>query len=179
LTYNTIDSILYLIPVWLFAVWPIAYGLWFVADGLSSRVRFTPHPAAIIFLCALVLGPILNIVANHAAMNLQDDDTAEQFARAVLTQTPPTAILITQEDAQTFTLWYYRFLEGQRPDIAIVDARMAGYPWYGPMLAAQGHALNLPEYDPADTWRERFANLNPGRRICEIDQGSSVRCAES
>ncbi len=175
-SYNTMDSDLYLIPIWLFAARPIANGLWLVSDWVDRHVHFIPHPASFILLSILFLGPILNVVTNYVHLNLRHDLAAETFARTVLAQAPAGAILITRDDAQTFTLWYYRFLEGQRPDVAIVDARMAGYPWYEPMLAAQGHALRLPEYDPTETWLERFRALNAGRSVCEIEEVAIVRC---
>ncbi len=175
-TYNTIDSDLYLIPVWLFATWPVAYGLWRVIEWVDLRVRFNLHLAFFILLSILFLGPGLNVVTNYARLNLRQDHAAGTFARTILAQTPAGAILITRDDAQTFTLWYYRFLEGQRPDVAIVDARMAGYPWYEPMLAAQGHALRLPEYDPTETWLKRFRALNAGRSVCEIEEVAIARC---
>ena len=52
----------------------------------------------------------------------------------MLTAAPPGAIVITGNDGHTFALWYHRHVAGQRPDLAIVDRRLAGYPWY------DGHA---------------------------------------
>ena len=177
LSYNTVDSDLYLIPVWLFAAWPIAYGIWTITDGFAASVRrLSPLTSYLVTFVILFCGPILTVAANYSNLNLRGDLTAENFARAVLAQAPAEAILITHDDAQTFTLWYYRFVDGQRPDVAIVDARMAGYPWYEPMLKSQGRPINLPEYDPTGTWLERFSALNAGRRVCEIEAEMAVRC---
>jgi hypothetical protein len=152
LGYNTPDSNLYLIPVWLYGAWAIAYGSLEVIQAIT-RLRFIPHPSSLILLL-IIFVPGLTIATNYASMNLSADRAAEDFARTIFTQAPPDAILITRDDAHTFALWYYRLVEGQRPDTTIVDARMAGYAWYDPMLIAQGHAPQLPDYDPQDTWLE-------------------------
>ncbi len=174
ISYNTVDSDLYLIPVWLLAAWPIAWGCWIIADWLARHFSFISRSLALSLL--FVLGPILTVITRYSDMNLRHDVAAETFAHAVFAQAPPEALLITRTDAQTFTLWYYHFLESQRPDVAIVDARLAGYPWYEPMLAAQGRTLRLPDYDPTGTWLERFRALNAGYPMCEIrtDDHSSV-----
>lgn len=173
--YNTPDSDLYLIPVWLYGAWAIAYGsLEFIQT--ITRSRFIPHPSSLILLL-IIFVPGLSIATNYSAINLSTDRAAEDFARTILTPAPPDAILITRDDAHTFTLWYYRLVEGQRPDTTIVDARMAGYAWYDPMLIAQGHAPQLPDYDPQDTWLERLRAANPTRPICEIDtKTANMQC---
>jgi hypothetical protein len=171
LGYNTPDSSLYLIPVWWFGAWAIAYGsLEFIQ--MITRLSFLLHPSSLILLL-IILVPGLTIATNYASMNLSADRAAKDFARTVLTQAPLDAILITRDDAHTFTLWYYRLVESQRPDTTIIDARMAGYAWYDPMLIAQGQAPRLPDYDPQDTWLERLRAANPTRPICEIDAATA------
>ena len=113
---------------------------------------------------------MLNVVIHFPAMNLHDDHTATQFANAVLSSAPPQAIIVTENDGQTFALWYHRHVVGQRHDLALVDRRLAGYPWYAAMLRAQGFAPQLPEYDPPETWIDRLAQLNPAHRLCVVDQ---------
>jgi hypothetical protein len=186
LGYNTTDSDLYLIPVWLFGAWAIAFGSLAASEWIISRINdrqptrnpmgfSLPLSAFILLLIALVPG--LTIAANYPAMNLRDDRAAENFARAILARAPANAILITHSDAHTFTLWYYRLVEGQRPDTAIVDARLAGIAWYDQMLAAQGHAPRLPDLDPEATWPARLAAANPNRPVCEVDAATAnMRC---
>ncbi len=89
-------------------------------------------------------------------MNLRDDHIATEFADTVLTTAPPSAIVITENDGQTFALWYHRHVAGQRSDLAIVDRRLAGYPEYDAMLRAQGSAPLLPSDDsPETSYRRR------------------------
>jgi hypothetical protein len=169
LTYSAADSALYLIPVWMFGAWAIARGLLALTHYAS---RLTRHLSVILFL-VLLFGPMLNVVVHFPAMNLHDDHIATQFANTVLTSAPPQAIIVTENDGQTFALWYHRHVAGQRPDLAIVDRRLAGYPWYTAMLRAQGTAPTLPEYEPLDTWLNRLAQLNPGRLLCIVDRVSA------
>jgi hypothetical protein len=162
-TYAAADSALYLIPVWMFGAWAIARGL----------VALTRHLSLVILLVAFLAGPALNVLINFPDMNLRSDRAAVDFAHGVLTAAPPNAIIVTANDGQTFALWYHRHVDGQRPDVAIVDRRMAGYPWYAAMLRAQRSAPRLPEYDPPEEWIDRLAELNAGRVLCVVDQTSA------
>ncbi|HTP10284.1 MAG TPA: DUF2723 domain-containing protein [Anaerolineae bacterium] len=169
LTYSAADSALYLIPVWMFGAWAIARELLAL---IQYAVRITRH-ASIVLLLVCLFGPVLNLLIYFPSMNLRDDQSATEFTRAVLSTAPAGAIIITENDGQTFALWYHRHIAGQRPDLAIVDRRLAGYPWYDAMLHAQGSAPTLPEYDPSGTWVDRLAELNPGRPLCIVDRESA------
>jgi hypothetical protein len=169
LTYSAADSALYLIPVWMFGAWTIARGLFAITN---YGVRSTQY-AAIILLLVFLLGPCLNLLINFPAMNLRNDHAAMEFADEVLATAPPEAIVITANDGHTFALWYHRHVAGRRPDLAIVDARLAGYLWYAALLRAQGSAPLLPEYDPSSTWIDRVAELNSNRAVCVIDPDSA------
>jgi hypothetical protein len=175
LSYNTPDSALYLIPVWMFGVWSLARGMQSViiwAGGHLRRVQ-----PALLLLLIFLFGPVLNVITQFPAMNLRDDHAAVDFANRVFDTTPPSAIIITGSDGHTFALWYHRLSTGARPDLAVVDRRAAGYAWYASMLAAQGAAPQLPEYDPSDSWLDRLAALNPGRTICIVaETTASITC---
>jgi hypothetical protein len=169
LTYSAADSALYLIPVWMFGAWAIARGLLAVTH-YSPRV--TQH-AAVVLLLAFLFGPVLNVLIHIPTMNLRNDHAATEYANAVLAAAPPHAVIVTENDGHTFALWYHRHVAGQRPDLAVVDRRLAGYPWYAAMLSAQGTAPLLPDYDPPETWVERLARLNPGREVCVVETMSA------
>jgi len=166
LSYNTPDSALYLIPVWMFGVWAIARGMLSIIIWASSHLRRVQPAILLLMIC--LFGPALNVIMQYPAMNLRDDHAAVDFANSVLTSAPQDALIITGSDGHTFALWYYRFAAGSRPDLAIVDRRAAGYEWYAAMLTVQGAAPLLPEYDPEDSWLNRLATLNSGRRICVV-----------
>jgi hypothetical protein len=166
LTYSVTDSALYLIPVWMFGTWPIARGLFAVT-------RYSPRYSRYLLLVVFLLGPFLNLLLNYSALNLRDDHAATDFANKILAAAPPKAIVVTENDGHTFALWYHRHVAGRRPDLAVVDARQAGYPWYATMLRAQGPMPLLPEVDQTNTWIDRVAELNSNRTVCVIDPDSA------
>lgn len=184
LSYSAADSALYLIPIWMFGAWAIARGLLTITryallasarppNGTRYSSLVTRHLSFILLLLAFLLGPVLNVLIHFPALNLRSDHAATEFANGVLAVAPPRAIIITENDGHTFALWYHRHTAGQRPDLAVVDRRLAGYPWYDSMLRAQGSAPLLPDNDPPETWIERLARLNPGRALCVVDQASA------
>jgi hypothetical protein len=176
LSYNTPDSALYVIPVWMFGAWAIARGMLSVIhwanDHFPSSFTRRFHPW-VLLLFIFLLGPVLTVITYYPTMNLRDDHAAVEFANRILTSAPPEAIVITGNDGQTFALWYHR-VAGLRPDLAIVDRRLAGYDWYATMLHAQGSAPQLPEYDPSETWLARLETLNAGRTLCVVAETAAV-----
>ena len=44
-----------------------------------------------------------------------------EWAERVLEDAPPQAVVLTDRDAHTFTLWYARDVLGRRPDVVVVD----------------------------------------------------------
>ena len=84
-------------------------------------------------------------------------------------QSPGNALLITHTDAHTFTLWYYQQVEKQRPDLAVIDARLAGYAWSDAMLQAQDTTLARVDFDPEATWPDRLHAANSHRPLCDLD----------
>ena len=176
LGYNTADSDLYLIPVWMFGAWAVACGSLRLLRSLS-RFRGALYAPPIVTAILVVLGPGWIVASHFAAIDLSAERSAETFADSVLSQAPRGAILVTGSDAHTFSLWYYRSVENRRPDTTIVDARLAGYDWYESMLVDQGRAPQLPSYEPNATWRARLASANPTRPVCEIDPATQImRC---
>ncbi len=159
LGYRTDDSQLYLIPIWLFGAYAIAAGVNSLtqyaaritkharlphlvrhrrkAAGMASRAVSGPRTTRYIFLITALLVPGFSLITHFAAQDLHADYSAEEFAQRVLTAAPADAIIITHLDAHTFTLWYYRLVENRRSDVTVIDARLAAYPWYDPMLRAQ------------------------------------------
>jgi hypothetical protein len=173
------DWSVYLIPVWLLAAYLLAYGAHRLIAWLLSALRTTFHASHFSFqigrvacgALAVALVPGLTVAVNFAAQDLSADHQAEAFAREVWQAVPPAAIVVTHADAPTFTLWYYRLVEEQRLDTAIVDQRLAGYDWYAPMLHAQ-HAQRapiLPSIDPLEvTWLSHLRAANPDRVVCDL-----------
>ncbi len=167
LGYNTADSDLYLIPVWLFGAWAIALGGVELINRITRRIG--GWIGIMLAVVVVTFGPVCSVASRYASLDLSQDRRADEFTRAIWADAPAHAILVTGSDAHTFTLWYDRLVEGRRPDVAIVDVRLAGYAWYAPMLIAQGSAPRLPALDPEETWIARLVTANPSRPVCRID----------
>jgi len=170
LGYNTVDSHLYLIPVWIFCAYALAAGAQTLVHYSSHVIRRASHIAYYAFLICLI--PALSVMSNFAGQDLHADDAAKDFAQSVLATAPADAIIVTHLDAHTFTLWYYRHVEEQRPDVTIIDLRLAAYPWYDPMLRAQDKSLIRVDFDPEATWLARLSRANPTRPVCDLDSGT-------
>ncbi|CAG0937640.1 hypothetical protein TFLX_06589 [Thermoflexales bacterium] len=139
----------------------------------EDRAGRVAHLSSLALIAVFLLGPALNVLIHFPAMNLRNDRAATEFASTILTAAPPGAIVVTENDGHTFALWYHRHVAGQRPDLAVIDRRLAGYSWYDVMLHAQGSAPLLPEYDPLERWNDRLAQLNPQRAVCIVDRASA------
>jgi hypothetical protein len=90
------------------------------------------------------------------------DARAEDFGRAVMAQAPPSALIFTSTDRDTFALWYFRLALGGRPDVAVVAAPMLPYPWYRQNLREAFFGLAVPEESGGD-WAAALqaANARP------------------
>ena len=124
LGYRTADSFVYLLP--LFALLGVCAGAG-LAD-LQASLPLSRRQRDI-----LIGGVLALLLATGAVrgrqLSLRGDRTAESFWQSVLAQAPPRAILLTSQDRHTFALWYAHFVLRERPDVTIMDTRLAGYPW--------------------------------------------------
>jgi hypothetical protein len=116
--YNTADSLVYLVPAMPLAALWLGVGL---AEAAKYLARYRRHaPWALLFL------PLAQVLLFWGQMDLHGDRTAMEWAHRVLQQAPPRAVLVTAQDAHTFTLWYAHDGLGQRPDLLVVDRDL----WY-------------------------------------------------
>jgi len=111
--YNTADSLVYMVPAL-----PLA-GLW-LGVGLAGATDWVRYRARGGEWAVLVL-PLLLALLFWGQMDLRSDRTAIEWAEQVLGQAPSQAMLLTAQDAHTFTLWYVHDVLGKRPDVVVVD----------------------------------------------------------
>ena len=124
--YDTADSLVYLAPgLPLAALW-LARGL---EEGARWLERRLPRGAWLILLL-----PLLQMLLLWGAMDLRGDRSAMAWAERVLDEAPPEAVLLTAQDAHTFTLWYAHHVLGRRPDVVILDRDLWGRPSYRRMV---------------------------------------------
>jgi len=116
--YNTADSLVYLaLALPLAALW-LGMGLAQAANWLEKRLR---HGAWL-----LLLLPLLQALLFWGQMDLSGDRAAVEWAEQVLEEAPPQAMLLTAQDAHTFTLWYVHDVLDERPDVVVVDQDLWG-----------------------------------------------------
>jgi len=190
--YNTSDSYVYLIPPFiLLAIWA-GVGLgevlckldrlgWFLvrnsAEGgshaahrrvwepgwlvLYRKLGWADRLSGLRWGAVLVL-PLIELAWGWPAADLHADRTAMNFGQAIMAQAPERAILVTSEDAHTFTLWYFRYVRGERLDVMIVDQDMLGMSWYRSTIAREGGLT-----DPASP--DLVSELvSLGRPMCQV-----------
>jgi hypothetical protein len=126
--YHAPDSYLLLLPAIL------SLALWFgtgvaalldIAD--RSPMRRWLVPSGILLVLVLLS---TNGVRNYPQVDASQDNRAVVFGETVLAEIPQNAILVTQADQDTFTLWYYHFALGKRPDVAVLNNGMLAFEWY-------------------------------------------------
>jgi hypothetical protein len=134
--YNTTDSYVYLIPSFLvMALW-LGKGVHCVLvalrEFLDGIVRAVSPSSTFLLLssCAFLLLPLFSLVGNYRALDLSSDQTASDYGLGVLRALPANAIIIADTDPHTFTLWYFRYAEKIRPDVAVLNATLLQYDWY-------------------------------------------------
>jgi hypothetical protein len=67
-------------------------------------------------------------------VDVSRDYQARSWGESVLREAPPGGVVHTSTDEHTFTLWYLQIVDGQRPDVAIVEDRLEAVPWYRQQL---------------------------------------------
>jgi hypothetical protein len=129
--YVTIDSYLYLIAAAvLFALW-MARGAFVTLQALQDWAGSRPGPGVTLIGVAIIaLLPVLSLVTGFHAMDLSADYEAYAFADGVLQAADADAVVISDGDEQTFSLWYLRYGLRRRQDVMVVDRRLLAFDWY-------------------------------------------------
>jgi hypothetical protein len=131
LGYDTSDSHLYLLPALACMAFWLGHGADWVIDALSARFP----PVVPLVQALLVALPLAGAAIRFPAMDLSGEGEAREWAGITLGQAPPNAVLLTEQDAHTFSLWYLQYALGQRPDVVVIDLDLIGYGWYTAQLS--------------------------------------------
>lgn len=139
LGYDSADSYVYLLPVYLALAPAFALGAWTIVEELGRRAgRFGDLPsraATLTMLAALALLPLYQLQAHWTAQDLSQDEEAPRFIATVLATAAPDALILVAGDRPTFALWYARYGLHQRPDLAIVNVHLYTFAWYRETIA--------------------------------------------
>jgi hypothetical protein len=133
--YNARDSGVYLIPT---------AEILAIAAGVGAAIALQAAPAALRWLGALALATSVGwqVWAGWSTSDASHEHEARAWGEAALSTAPPNAVLRSNQDDQTFVLWYLQSAEGLRSDVAIVDDRLLAQPWYRQQLVQ--HYPQLP-----------------------------------
>jgi len=144
--YDSVDSIVYLLPGLLLVAFPMAFGL--------ARLGWL----------AVVL-PMLLLLLNFNALDLSEEPSLQPRAEKVLDSAPDQAVLIMPGDETIFALWYMQHVEQMRPDLILVDSNLFAFDWYRARLGRHHETLlGLAEDD-----LEKFRTLNQQERaFCHV-----------
>jgi len=166
--YDSSDSYTLLLPAFL------AFALWFgigcaVIIAIISKARWSA------WLVPVGIGILLLMITNNAAVHYDsvdasDSNLAEVFVDKVFSAAPEGAVLLTQEDRDTFTLWYYHFALEERTDLAVIAQPLLNYDWYQTTLDHVYPDLLLPDIE-AGFSPEIIAELNE-RIVCRVELGA-------
>jgi Protein O-mannosyl-transferase TMEM260-like len=160
--YNTADSQVYLISALVvFAVW---MGLGWGAMRVGSQSQVFGVGLTILMLAI----PAFTLTRNWSAQDLCADHAARDFVDGTMAAAPERAIVVTTEDRHTFALWVGAFVEGGRPDLAVVDRDLMQFDWYRARLR---RGLGLVVLDTQDA--DELARLNPDRPLCRPTEAAT------
>ena len=128
LAYNTDDAAVLLLPA-------ILIGVILLLPALQPLRAW-----------ALLL-PLALLLLNFHKLNLHQDYNLRARAESALQHTPDNSIVLTPGNQTIFALWYLHHVEGQRPDVILVDENLFAFAWYRQQLARRYPELHHPAGD--------------------------------
>jgi hypothetical protein len=137
--YYTRDSEIYLLPVaWLMALW-LAEGLQELATVGALRWTHLPIARGLTAIATVALLVLLFIRLPN--ISLRDDQQAEKFILDAAAVLEPNSLVISLNDAETFSLWYgmwaSEILQQAAPDTVLINYSLYQFDWYQRLLRAQ------------------------------------------
>jgi hypothetical protein len=142
--YNTTDSYVYLLPALLiFCLW-IGWGLYDLGNALIN-LPSSRFGKGHLIVWGMMLLPLLSLVLNFSHQDISRDNKAIDFAQRSLQLVAPGAVIIADDDAQTFALWYGCYGLARRPDVTIVNSNLLPYAWYRQTLHKTNANLRLSD----------------------------------
>ena len=166
--YNTADSYAYLLPVFLaLAIW-LGFG---IATALASLEPYRARrPVRLVLTLGLLLAFGFGAARQWPLVDASHDLSAEDFGLALMRQAPPSSLIFTQADKDTFAAWYYHLALGQRPDVTVIVEPLLAFDWYRINLAVSEPRLVVPA-QPAPTWRQAILAAN-ARTGCDAQDAA-------
>jgi hypothetical protein len=176
--YNTKDWLVYLIPTLIsLSIW---LG-WLCTRLWDLNFKVIPYGRLLSFV---FLGTVLmQIPTTLHQLDPRNDHRAKNYALTVLNNAPYRAILLTQYDRDTFSLWYYHFGVGYRPDLILIVEPLTQFPWYQESLIKTQTSVQFPGVSKEGdfTWIDATLQQNLDRPHCRTQipenlVGSFLNC---
>lgn len=131
LAYRTVDSYVYLLPVWAMAALWLAAGLAWLGEQVANLAKAHGQRLAwLVAVVALVLLPGAAVLRSRHANDLSGDHEARDFVASMLAEAEPGAVILVATDRPTFALWYARYGLGQRTDVTPLNIHLYDFQWY-------------------------------------------------
>ncbi|MFH1859524.1 MAG: DUF2723 domain-containing protein [bacterium] len=144
----------------------------FIGCGILGIMKFgisrgIPPVIAIIFLCL----PIVPFYAHYNQCQYRAYYFPTDIARNLLTALEPDSVILIKGDVNGFPVWYQRYVENKREDVALVDTPFLFQDWYIEHVRHNFPQLNVDISPPASPGEElgyvRFRDIlkkNVGQR---------------
>jgi hypothetical protein len=168
--YNSTDSYLYLIFVNIMLAFWLGLGLAKIIDLVSLWKSWASTAISLLLLALFIFFGLLSLPKVDASK----DNRAVLFGTKVMSDAPKQAIVFTDGDNDSFTLWYYHYVLKERPDIAVIVNNLLIYPWYRDILKNTYPYLFIPNWT-SNSLQKSIIELNPGYPVCHtivVDVGS-------
>ncbi len=175
--YDVSDAFVHLLPVYLYLAWWIGRGaaaLWTATrqwrDTIWQGRRKLVNGVVVVGLLAL---PLLSLLQEWGGMDLTDDRRAHNYATEALEAVEPGALIVVGSDAHTFALWYYRYVEKLRTDVAVVNYPMLSFDWYVHTVSIYHPQVVMPGPSTSKTRKRNTVLKNLDQRAVYIaeDEG--------
>ena len=164
IAYDTPDSLVYLVPA--FPVLAMLLG-----EGLQRAWMAWGAPRRIPAWLALLL-PALLLGGYWGALDVHQDDEVAIWLEETLAQTPPDAVLVTDQDRHTFALWGVQVALDRRPDVLVVNRSLWGRASYRRFLANR-----MEPGDPSLALPSELTEWKPDRPVCYwMEAEEEVQC---
>ncbi|HEY9196165.1 MAG TPA: DUF2723 domain-containing protein, partial [Mucilaginibacter sp.] len=135
-----------------FAIW-IGLGVLAIDDLIRYKINAKGAALASALVCLLV-APVLMACQEWGDHDRSTKMTPHDMAYNFLISCPQNAILFTNGDNDTYSLWYDQEVEGVRPDVRIVCTSLFSGDWYiRQMQRPMNQSAPLPVTMPFDKYK--------------------------
>jgi Protein of unknown function (DUF2723) len=137
-------------------------------DDRGAALAAGATVAAVVLVFAVVLGS-----TNFASADRSDDHSGDDYVAALFAMLPANAAVLTEWDASS-PLWYAQHVEGERPDVLVVDDSNIVYEGWG---TRENRIASLICERPVYMVRLDEADVIPTSQLFDVVQVATVRIA--